>query len=78
MVLWLTAVSVCRAAERGLVSWFLLFQMTPEFCGGVDGPEMYEILSGFACVCADGLMKGDGVSVLMGICVVCYICISCL
>ena len=40
--------------------------MTPVFFGGVDGPEMYELLSGFVCVCENSLVKGDGVSVLMG------------
>ena len=39
--------------------------MTPRFCGGVDGPEMYELLSGSFVVCVDGLVKGDGISVLM-------------
>ena len=40
--------------------------MTPRLCGGVDSPEMYELLSGSSIVCVDGLVKGDGISLLMG------------
>ena len=48
-----------------------MLQMTPRSCVGVDGPEMqdgpemYELLSDSGVVCVNGLVKGDGVSVLM-------------
>ena len=57
---------MCRAL--GWVSGFvvLLLQMTPRLCGGIDGPEMIELLSGSCPVCLDGLVKGNGVSLLIG------------
>ena len=58
----------------------LLLQMTPRFCGGSggsemwDGPVMIGLLSGSCVVCVDGLVKGNGVSVLIGGCVACCVC----
>ena len=37
--------------RRGLLSWVSLLWMTPDLCGDVDGPEMYELLSGSSSVC---------------------------
>ena len=44
----------------------LLLWTTPRSCGGMDGPEMVELLSGSCVVCVDGLVKGNGVPVLIG------------
>ena len=55
--------------------WILLLQMTPRICGGVDGPEMYELLSGSSVVCVDGLVKGNDMSLLMEHMFACCICI---
>ena len=43
-----------------------LLWKTPGLCDGVDGLEIYELSSGSLGVCVGGLMKGDGMSVLMG------------
>ena len=62
---------LCRG-NGGMVDcmcfWFvvLLLQMTPRFCGGVDVPEMIELLSGSCMVCVDNLVKDNGASVLTG------------
>ena len=69
-MVWLTALFVCRAVGKGSV--LLLLWKTPRLSAVVDalemldGPEVYELLSGSCVACADGLVKGNGMSVLMG------------
>ena len=40
--------------------------MTPGLCGGVDGLAMFELFSGSLGICVGGLVKGNGISLLMG------------
>ena len=40
--------------------------MTPKLCVGKDGFVMVAIASGSLGVCVGGLVKGDGMSVLIG------------
>ena len=66
MAVLLTALFMHGAAGKGGLFWRLYCcRPTPRLCGGVDGPEMYE-LSSSCIMCVDGLMKGDDVSVLIG------------
>ena len=75
----LTAVFVRVVVGRGSVSRVSLLWMTPGLCSGVDGPEMYELLSGSLGVFVGGPVKGDYMSVLMGhmCCLLCLYILPC-
>ena len=66
MALCLSTVFGSGAAGKGSVSWVSLLWMTPGLCGSVNGPAVYELLLCSLGVCKGGLVKGDGMSVLMG------------
>ena len=71
--MWL-ATSCVGQRGGGYVVGILLLWITPRCCGGVDGPEMYQLLSGSGVVCVEGLVKGNDVPVLIG-CMCCLLCL---